>query len=73
MLLYVWGSRLPAHEIEACTDRLCGLRVVLSDSRAHMFSVQSVSVKLLDGYAISTMYRLAVLAEQCLAPVFSIT
>jgi hypothetical protein len=38
VLLYVWGSRLPAHEIEACGDRLCGLRVVLSDSQAHLFS-----------------------------------
>lgn len=38
VLLYVWGSRLPAHEIEACRDRLCGLRVVLSDSQAHLFS-----------------------------------
>jgi hypothetical protein len=41
VLLYVWGSRLPAHEIEACSDRLCGLRVVLSDSRAHLFAAQS--------------------------------
>lgn len=38
VLLYVRGSRLPAHEIEACTDRLCGLRVVLSDSQAHLFA-----------------------------------
>lgn len=66
VLLYVWGSRLPAHEIEACTDRLCGLRVVLSDSRAHMFSVQSVSVKLLDGYAISTTYLLSIRAVFCI-------
>lgn len=41
MLLYVWGSRLPAHEIEACRDRLCGLRVVLSDSQAHLSSLSS--------------------------------
>lgn len=41
VLLYVWGSRVPAHEIEACSDRLCGLRVVLSDSSAHLFQTRS--------------------------------
>lgn len=38
VLLYVWGSALPAHEIEACTDGLCQLSVVLSDRKAHLFA-----------------------------------
>lgn len=38
VLLYVWGSALPAHEIEACTDGLCALSVVLSDRKAHLFA-----------------------------------
>lgn len=40
VLLYVWGSALPAHEIEACTDGLCTLSVVLSDRKAHLFLTQ---------------------------------
>lgn len=37
VLQYVWGSALPAHEIEACGDGLCALSVVLSDRKAHLF------------------------------------
>jgi hypothetical protein len=37
VLLYVWGSALPAHEIEACNDALCAFSVVLSDRKAHLF------------------------------------
>lgn len=37
VLLYVWGSALPAHEIEACRDGLCALSVVLRDRKAHLF------------------------------------
>lgn len=40
VLLYVWGSALPAHEIERCTDGLCALSVVLSDAKAHLFQNQ---------------------------------
>ena len=40
VLLYVWGSALPAHEIEACSDGLCALSVVLSDRKAHLFQSQ---------------------------------
>lgn len=40
VLLYVWGSALPAHEIEACTDGLCTLSVVLSDRKASLFSTR---------------------------------
>lgn len=32
---------LPAHEIEACTDGLCALSVVLSDRMAHLFLTAS--------------------------------
>ena len=37
VLLYVWGSAVPAHEIEACNDALCTFSVVLSDRKAHLF------------------------------------
>ena len=37
VLQYVWGSALPAHEIEACTDGICALSVVLSVRMGHLF------------------------------------
>jgi hypothetical protein len=42
--LYVWGSALPAHEIEACTDGLCALSVILSDRKAHLFLSQRLFI-----------------------------
>ncbi len=43
VLLYVWGSALPAHEIDACADGLCALSVVLSDRKAHLFLTASIN------------------------------
>jgi hypothetical protein len=37
ILLYVWGSAIPAHEIEACQDNICSLSVILSERKAELF------------------------------------
>jgi hypothetical protein len=58
--LYVWGSAVPAHEIEAWSDGICALHVILSDRKAELF----LSQKFLRKY----LFFLFKIAFVCLCP-----